>query len=155
MKVALNWLQSYLVDTPNWDIVFDKLTNAGIEVEGVEVDGVEEILELKITPNRGDCLSVMGLLREIAALTDYKVKDLSYDPLLINMKHNPFVEIKDINACPNYIGVIVENINRLSKSQLLLHTIACMNKCCQISFSLIYESINIEILLKEALFLHL
>ena len=60
MKVALSWLQSYLINKPNWDMVFDRLTNAGIEIEGLTLEEDEDILELKVTPNRGDCLSVWG-----------------------------------------------------------------------------------------------
>src|SRR3990167_1587979 len=84
MKLSLNWLNSYFPETktkdqPDWDEILHKLTMAGIEVESViEVsDDIaslnDRVIELKITPNRGDCLSVHGILREIAALTDNKI----------------------------------------------------------------------------------
>ena len=49
---------------------------AGLEVEslaplhGPEVGAEDWVFEISITPNRGDCLSILGLAREVAALTD-------------------------------------------------------------------------------------
>ncbi len=35
MKLLLSWLEQYIEDKPNWDNIFNKLTQAGIEVEGI------------------------------------------------------------------------------------------------------------------------
>lgn len=116
MKLALSWLEEYFIDKPNWELIFNKLTSAGIEVEGVEpvlsYSNIEDrVVELKITPNRGDCLSVVGLLREISSLTgctykyndEFNLKSTTEDKLKVS------VDVAD--ACPNYVGVIIKNIN--------------------------------------------
>ena len=125
MKIALSWLEEYIEEKPDWDLVFDKLTQAGIEIEGVEVDSLgEKIVELKITPNRGDCLSVKGLLREIATLTQYKYNFPPIDLNLIEYADYPIsntsnnkvnVTIDNPTDCPNYFGIVIENVDNTRK----------------------------------------
>lgn len=68
-------------------------------------------LTLAIMPNRGDCLSIKGMSREIAALTDTR-----WTPLAISeteaqaIKSRIDVVVDDKHACPNYVGRIIENI---------------------------------------------
>jgi phenylalanyl-tRNA synthetase beta chain len=109
MKISLNWLESYFVDKPDWDLVLDRLTHAGIEVEGLD----NGIAELKITPNRGDCLSVVGLLREISALTAYKYKTIEVPQLEYSSikKLDINVTIDDKVACPNYTALTIVGVN--------------------------------------------
>jgi phenylalanyl-tRNA synthetase beta chain len=70
------------------------------------------ILDLDITPNRPDCLSVIGIAREIAALTDhglhlleihYEETEDSIDPLVS-------VAIVEPNLCPRYCASLVTGI---------------------------------------------
>ena len=54
--------------------MIERLTMAGLEVEGIESVGGDTVLELEITPNRPDCLNILGLAREIGAITGKAVK---------------------------------------------------------------------------------
>lgn len=69
------------------------------------------IIDISITPNRGDCLSVKGLAREVAALTrspllkDGKIPDVESS---FNIIHTVSVEAKA--DCPVYIGRILRNV---------------------------------------------
>jgi phenylalanyl-tRNA synthetase beta chain len=70
------------------------------------------VLELDVTPNRGDCLSIMGVAREVAAIFGLKVR-----PPQIELKEegipvaNRFsVEIVDPQLCPRYVAKIVEGV---------------------------------------------
>jgi phenylalanyl-tRNA synthetase beta chain len=70
------------------------------------------IFDIEVTPNRSDCLSVLGVAREVAALTGKTVRepDASYaedgDPIegLIN------VEIADAKLCPRYTASMIQGI---------------------------------------------
>src|SRR3990167_2742061 len=236
MKLSLNWLNSYFKVTPNWSIVWDKLTACGIEIEGIEtvapafsdivvasvieckphpdadklkvctvdagtgdllqlicgasnvtigvkvpcakvgavlpggmqigerkmrgltsfgmlcsgseigvpdgVDGLlllpsdapigtsireyldldDQIIEFKITPNRGDCLSVRGLVREIVAITAITGQS---EMVQITATSTPFVssssndsmvvDISDKEGCPNYAVLVIKGINNQVK----------------------------------------
>jgi phenylalanyl-tRNA synthetase beta chain len=70
------------------------------------------ILDLDITPNRPDCLSVIGIAREIAALTGQKVrlpKD-DYAESATTMDSQIAVEIADPDLCPRYSASLVRGI---------------------------------------------
>lgn len=115
MKLSLNWLQDYIKEVSNWELILEKLTMAGIEVENIISTNNDQIVEFKITPNRGDCLSVYGLLREINALLDIKIKkeitdNLSYTILSQTQdKININLIAKDL--CPNYVSLVIKGIN--------------------------------------------
>src|SRR5476651_253359 len=103
MKLSINWLNSYFASTLNWDDVFHKLTMAGIEVEDIEIVDNDKVLELKITPNRGDALSVLGLLREITVLTGHVyTKPAQNTPFKSSIDEKMQIEVMAPEACPNY-----------------------------------------------------
>ena len=70
------------------------------------------IFDLEVTPNRPDCMSVLGIAREVAALTGAALRepDLSYaedgDPVegVLN------VEIADPALCPRYTASVIRGI---------------------------------------------
>ncbi len=74
MKLSLNWLKDYIDPKLSTDALIERLTMAGLEVEAVESVGGDTVLEIEITPNRPDCLSILGLAREIGAITGKTVK---------------------------------------------------------------------------------
>ena len=126
MRLSLNWLQSYFETTPNWDDVFAKLTNAGIEIEGIEDfnenNVTDQVVEFKITPNRGDCLSLSGLLREIQALTDYKIKPITLNKLKSTVDSKVNVVNDTSKDCPNYMVVNITNVNNKIKLSEEIYT---------------------------------
>ncbi|NBO69515.1 MAG: phenylalanine--tRNA ligase subunit beta [Bacteroidetes bacterium] len=81
--------------------------------------GMDDIyLEIGITPNRADCLSHMGLAREIACFED-NIKDFMIPGLAeseaVYATHraegNPKVTIQDSDLCHRYAGLKVDGIN--------------------------------------------
>ena len=55
-------------------LVFEEDTPIGVPLSRAFPDIEDVILEVSVTPNRGDCLSIIGVAREIAALTGKTVK---------------------------------------------------------------------------------
>lgn len=69
MKISINWLNSYLdkpIDGPAADQV---LTNLGFPIDETTLSPTDTLLDVEVTSNRGDCLSHIGVAREIAAAT--------------------------------------------------------------------------------------
>lgn len=72
----------------------------------------DHVFDVSITPNRGDCLSVRGLAREIVALTDSPLlkKDALVDcEVTYNMIYTVAVHAKA--DCPSYVGRVIRNVN--------------------------------------------
>jgi len=70
------------------------------------------IFDIDITPNRADCLSVMGIAREVAAITgkEFRLPDLSYKESAKDIGSYAAVEIKAPDLCPRYCASIIDGI---------------------------------------------
>src|SRR5436305_9906013 len=68
MQVPLEWLKQYVEVEATAEEVATKLTMGGLEVEGIEESAIGPVLDVYVTPNRGDCLSMVGVAREVGAL---------------------------------------------------------------------------------------
>ena len=68
MKIALNWISRYLKPVPSVAAAQEALIHAGLVVENVFHSHGTDVLDVEVTSNRTDCLSHIGLARELAAL---------------------------------------------------------------------------------------
>lgn len=82
MLLPVEWLREFIEISEGVEEIADMLTMIGLEVEGGETSGGDAVFEVNITPNRPDCLSVIGIAREIRAATgrtlrlpDHRVED--------------------------------------------------------------------------------
>lgn len=71
----------------------------------------DQLLTLKLTPNRADCLSLKGLAREVAALTGAEYRPVSIAALAPVVDDKLNVAIDAVDACPRYCGRVVRNVN--------------------------------------------
>ncbi|MCY1290060.1 Phenylalanine--tRNA ligase beta subunit [compost metagenome] len=71
-------------------------------------------IELGLTPNRGDCLSLAGLAREIGAIYAAPVQSVAIVPVAAAHDEVRPVEVLAPKACPRYLGRVVRNVD-LSK----------------------------------------
>jgi phenylalanyl-tRNA synthetase beta chain len=80
MKFTFNWLKELVTIKVPPPKLAEMLTMAGLEVESVtplrepETNSEDWLFEIGVTPNRGDCLGIIGLAKEVAALTRGRVK---------------------------------------------------------------------------------
>ena len=101
--------------------VVDKNSKDGIAVlsenkigetvtEALEIN--EPIIEFEITPNRPDCLSVLGMAREYAASFGKKIKYPSIEIKNFDEDINDYVNSVDIqtNKCTRYVARVVKNV---------------------------------------------
>ena len=70
----------------------------------------DEILDISVTPNRGDCLSVLGLAREVAAITGLPLTLPRFERRNAGADASGLlsIEIADPDMCPLYHGLILE-----------------------------------------------
>ena len=78
----------------------------------------DHVIELGLTPNRADCLSIEGVAREVAVLNQ-----LPYTPVkvpAISIDHQDILEIHIENpqACPVYLGRLIKNVNQQASTPL-------------------------------------
>lgn len=74
----------------------------------------DTIFELKITPNRADCLSILGVARELAALTGEPFCPPEFVPVSPKNLSTRQVNIEDKAACGRYLGRKIEGVNAVA-----------------------------------------
>jgi phenylalanyl-tRNA synthetase beta chain len=116
MKISYNWLKDYVDIQKSPAELADDLSLFGHGVESIEKIGDDYVLDLEITPNRGDCLSILGIAREIAALHNSKINTDSlivssigvFDEFNLSKKIN--VQIVDPVICPRFTARVIDRI---------------------------------------------
>jgi phenylalanyl-tRNA synthetase beta chain len=79
------------------------------------------VLDLDITPNRPDCLSVIGIAREIAALTGERLRlpEIHYEETEQSIDSFASVNIVDADMCPRYCASLITGIKIASSPSWL------------------------------------
>jgi phenylalanyl-tRNA synthetase beta chain len=94
----------------------DGLLDLGVEAKpGVAIIDTlaldDSILEVELTPNRGDCLSLRGLAREVATLTGAKLTGPRWRAVKAKSRRRVDVKLDAASDCPHYVGRVIEGIN--------------------------------------------
>jgi len=73
-----------------------------------------QILDISITPNRGDCFSVRGIAREISVINDLSVQIPAISDNIVASSNGttPAVTVDAVEACPRYLLQSISNIDR-------------------------------------------
>ncbi|MFY9316704.1 MAG: phenylalanine--tRNA ligase subunit beta [Burkholderiales bacterium] len=71
----------------------------------------EHVLTFKLTPNRADCLSILGIAREVAALTGSELKERKIGKTIEKNKHKHPVTISAADGCGRFTGRVIRNVN--------------------------------------------
>ncbi len=120
MDASLNWLASLLggenANSPlTADEVDTALTAAGFPLDGIEPKGDDMLLDVEVTSNRGDCLSHLGLAREIAALTGRVLQPRTVDDVPSGPSVGEHLTLTnecstgDRPACPTFTAHVILN----------------------------------------------
>ena len=77
----------------------------------------DAVLDVEVTPNRPDCLSILGIAHEVAALTGAAVTEpnLSYDEDETSIESQARIEIADPDLCYRYTASLIHGI-RIAES---------------------------------------
>lgn len=111
MQVSLDWIKDFVDIKTAPEEVAHRLTMAGLEIEGMESDDGDVIMEVNVTPNRPDCLSILGIAREVAAVFDLPLRTRG---VVISGTKNPSdiqVEIDDPELCGRYTGRSITGVD--------------------------------------------
>jgi phenylalanyl-tRNA synthetase beta chain len=76
----------------------------------------DAVLDINITPNRGDCFSVLGVAREVAARLDQPLSNPGPNPIVETHADEHPVVLRAPDACPRFAGRVVRNIRTDARS---------------------------------------
>lgn len=129
-----SWLRDYCDPPLNASEISNLLTMAGLEVEDVrplsksiatedvnlrssgsensEAENIDNQFILKLTPNFGHALSIIGLARELSAITGKGIEKCSFQNFPVAAKSaTPLINIIDSDLCGRFVGRVVNGID--------------------------------------------
>lgn len=77
-------------------------------------------IEISLTPNRADCLSIAGIAREVGVINRAEVKAPVISEVPATIADKVAVELQAPEACPRYLARVVKNVNVKATSPLWL-----------------------------------
>ena len=101
----------------------DGILELGEDAEvGQRVDeylGLDDtLIDIDLTPNRGDCLSVQGIARELRVLADANYHPLDVNPIETTSDKVIEIQVDEPNLCPSYIGRVISGIDVQASSPM-------------------------------------
>jgi phenylalanyl-tRNA synthetase beta chain len=115
MLFSYNWLQTFFEKKlPKPEVLADLIMRRSFEVEGLVKKGGDAVLDVAVLSNRPDCLSHIGMAREIAAALDHKAnfpkikKDAPKKAPTTRSRVS--VEVKNNNQCRRYCAKMVQDV---------------------------------------------
>ena len=123
MQFSKNWLGEFLDFNLSTEEICSQLTMAGLEVDGYEnftskITGKDSIINLDITPNRGDGFSVLGVARELSVINNLKLKLPVANKIPGSFKDD--MGIKVCSEGPIYYGRTLRGLSLKSKTLPLI-----------------------------------
>jgi len=136
MKFSEQWLRSLCNPPLTTAELCDKLTMGGFEVESaVPVDASENPLptatsggtllldagtrddteiDVNTTPNRADCLSLVGMAREVSALSGAALHSIPTAATAVAFASSRTLRVEDPASCPRFAARLIDGINAMS-----------------------------------------
>ena len=116
-------------ENDNGIMILDDYLKIGEKLDTALNLSYDTLIDFDLTPNRGDCLSYLGIAREIAILESQdhsalrkKIIDLlsyEYPQSSEKIEEKISIKIEDVDACPFYVGKIIKDIQIKESPQWL------------------------------------
>jgi len=126
MRVPLEWLREYVDVDEEAEVLAARLAEIGLPAEAIERVGDEVVLDLEITANRPDCMSLLGIAREVALALGRRVRRppglvspgrraprrAAARPRAGSMRApaHAAVAIEDPVGCPRFTAAVIEGV---------------------------------------------
>jgi phenylalanyl-tRNA synthetase beta chain len=122
MFISYNWLRELASSKLSPEEIRDRLTNIGLAVDAVELREGDSVLDVEVPSNRGDCLSHIGIARELAVSEQSQIQSPKSQVQSTNGKTEDFasVEIRDPDLCPRYAARVVRGVKIAASPEWLV-----------------------------------
>lgn len=111
MLVPISWLKDFVEIKLPLKELMSRLTEIGLTCESFHKEGKEIVLDVEVTPNRPDWLSILGIAREIAAIEKVKIKYPRLHPQISNLTNSlPIELIADFKLFERWTAVVLSGV---------------------------------------------
>ena len=107
-----------LVETSQGILELPENFKLGMDVfEGLGLN--DSIIDIDLTPNRSDCLSIQGVAREVSALYDIPIQNKESSSIIESSVETLFpIHVTAKSECPQYLGRVIEGVPGKSQSPM-------------------------------------
>jgi len=110
MNISYEWLKDLIkIDAPVKQLA-EQLTRVGLAVEGIHPFGEDFVLDIDLTSNRPDCLSHLGIARELRVILGNEINALTSRNDLPELIKKGLVTIEDTDLCLRFTGRVMRNV---------------------------------------------
>ncbi|OQK17325.1 phenylalanine--tRNA ligase subunit beta [Methyloprofundus sedimenti] len=78
----------------------------------------DQLIEVDLTPNRADCLSIEGIAREVALLNDIQFKVPVVIPVAVEHQDTLDIKVSAPDACPRYLGRLIKGVDSSAETPI-------------------------------------
>ena len=112
MLISYNWLRELTGTTLTPLELRERLTMVGLAIDAIGETAGDSVLDVEVPSNRPDCLSHIGIAREVSVIEKSKVQSPNSKAAETEGKAGDFVsvEIDDPDLCPRYAARIVRGV---------------------------------------------
>jgi phenylalanyl-tRNA synthetase beta chain len=112
MNISYNWLRELIETKLGARELAERLTMVGLAVDHAHETGDDFVLDVEVPSNRPDCLSHLGVAREVAVIEDGEVNLPNRLPSPVEGRTASFtsVKIEDEKLCPRYTARLVRGV---------------------------------------------
>src|SRR5438105_5021387 len=112
MLISYNWLRELTGTTLSPLQLRERLTMVGLAIDAVQEIAGDSVLDVEVPSNRPDCLSHIGIAREVSVIEKSKVQRSKTKVPTTEGKASDFtsVEIQDSDLCARYTARIVRGV---------------------------------------------
>ena len=112
MFISHEWLKELTNTKLSADELRERLTMVGLAIDSVEEHNSDAVLDVEVPSNRPDCLSHVGIAREVAVIERGEMRLPVSEPARTDGRAGDFtsVEIKDPDLCPRYAARLVRGV---------------------------------------------
>jgi phenylalanyl-tRNA synthetase beta chain len=112
MLISYNWLRELTGTALSPNDLRERLTMVGLAIDAVEEKEGDSVLDVEVPSNRPDCLSHVGIAREVAVIEKSKVQSPKSKVAPTEGKASDLtsVEIRDPHLCPRYSARLVRGV---------------------------------------------
>ena len=112
MLISYNWLRELTGTALTPLELRERLTFVGLAIDAIEESNGDSVLDVEVPSNRPDCLSHIGIAREVSVIENSKVQSPTARVPNVEGKAASFasVEIEDLDLCPRYAARIVRGV---------------------------------------------
>ncbi|WP_318480380.1 phenylalanine--tRNA ligase subunit beta [Photobacterium leiognathi] len=104
------------------DGIMELAEDAVLGTDFREFLGLDDVtIDVDLTANRADCLSIAGLAREVGVLNRAEVTEPQFEIVAPTAADTISIDVKAPAACPRYLGRIIRNVNVQAETPLWMH----------------------------------